>query len=381
MSYRPASSPDVYTVAEVVRAAAGDRLFASRLDALIAAGEIRAIGGRFLTHRDAVRAVRSLRGHARRADLARSAGASNVLFGVVTDGVPRRRAVPLVVSTALHSAAIVAILAITALGIGATVSEVEVKPVEKINLVYLNIPGAGGGGGGGGLRQKIAPPKAERQGERRVSSPVPARVPPKPKEPPLSQRIRPPKPLDPPLSQRVPQSKPVDRPPLKSEPLPPVVAPVVQAPADSRDRIGVLSNAPSNGPDSHGPGSGGGAGSGQGTGVGEGDGSGNGPGSGGGTGGGVYRPGSGIEPPRLLREVKPDYTDDARRRNLEGDVELEIVIRRDGSVGEVRLIRGLGAGLDQRAVEAVRKWKFDPAKRLGAPVDVVVEVAVEFRLR
>jgi TonB family protein len=83
----------------------------------------------------------------------------------------------------------------------------------------------------------------------------------------------------------------------------------------------------------------------------------------------------------LLREVKPDYTEDARRRGVNGDVELEIVVRSDGSVGDIRLLRGLGYGLDQRAIDAVRQWRFSPARRLGAPVDVLVEVAVEFKLR
>ena len=82
-----------------------------------------------------------------------------------------------------------------------------------------------------------------------------------------------------------------------------------------------------------GSGSGGGVGSGHGTGLGEGDGAGIGAGSGGGTGGGPYRPGTGITAPSILREVKPDYTDEARRRNLEGDVVLEIVVQGDGSVG------------------------------------------------
>jgi TonB family protein len=102
---------------------------------------------------------------------------------------------------------------------------------------------------------------------------------------------------------------------------------------------------------------------------------------GGGTGGGPYRPGSGIEAPRLLKEVKADYTDEARRRNLQGDVVLEIVVRRDGSVGDVTVLKGLGSGLDQRAVAAVRQWRFAPASRRGTPVDVIVEVAVEFTLR
>ena len=60
---------------------------------------------------------------------------------------------------------------------------------------------------------------------------------------------------------------------------------------------------------------------------------------------------------------------------------LEIVVRRDGGVGDVHVLRGLGAGLDQRAVDAVRQWKFDPARLKGTPVDVLVEVAVEFVLR
>jgi TonB family protein len=62
-------------------------------------------------------------------------------------------------------------------------------------------------------------------------------------------------------------------------------------------------------------------------------------------------------------------------------VELEIVVRADGTVGNVRLLRGLGGGLDQRAIEAVKLWRFSPARRFGTPVDVMVEVAVEFKLR
>ena len=60
---------------------------------------------------------------------------------------------------------------------------------------------------------------------------------------------------------------------------------------------------------------------------------------------------------------------------------MEIVVRSDGSVGDVKVRQGLGSGLDQRAVDAVRQWKFAPAKRFGKPVDVLVEVAVEFKLR
>jgi TonB family protein len=60
---------------------------------------------------------------------------------------------------------------------------------------------------------------------------------------------------------------------------------------------------------------------------------------------------------------------------------LEIVVLRDGAVGDVKVLKGLGLGLDQRAIQAVRQWKFSPATLRGTPVDVVVEVAVEFTLR
>jgi protein TonB len=79
--------------------------------------------------------------------------------------------------------------------------------------------------------------------------------------------------------------------------------------------------------------------------------------------------------------VKATYTDEARRRGTTGNVILEIVVTRDGTVGEVSVRRGLGGGLDERAIDAVHQWKFVPARRLGQPVDVIVEVAVEFMLR
>src|SRR5258708_27243125 len=172
--------------------------------------------------------------------------------------------------------------------------------------------------------------------------------------------------------------------PVKAEAVPPGVAPVVAAAADPRDRAGIpwIARAPPvQETGSHGPGRGGGAGKGQGTGLGEGEGAGLGRGSGGGTGGGPYRPGSGVTAPAILHEVKPDYTEEGRRRNLEGDVVLEIVVRSDGTVGTIKLLQGLGAGLDQRATEAVRQWRFSPARRYCTPGDVIVELAMEFKPR
>jgi len=211
------------------------------------------------------------------------------------------------------------------------------------------------------LLQKTSPPKALREGRQKMSSPLPIRT--------LPHAIVP--------TPAPPEPKPA---PLNAEQLPAVVAPIVAAPADTRNRVGVLEQTTAES-DSHGSGRGGGAGKGTGTGIGEGDGAGIGPGSGGGIGGGPYRPGSGITPPRLLREVKADYTEEARRRGLAGEVVMEIIVRRDGSVGDVKVLQGLGSGLNDRAVQAVRQWRFAPAERLGTPVDVIVEVSVEFRLR
>ena len=163
-------------------------------------------------------------------------------------------------------------------------------------------------------------------------------------------------------------------------PEPAVQAPVRSIASDPLETIGVPVEKPQTAP-SQGRGSLGGVGSGSGAGLGEGTGGGIGPGTGGGTGGGPYQPGAGIDPPTLVREVRPTYTDEARRRSIEGDVLLEIVVREDGSVGNVRVRRSLGAGLEQKAIDAVRQWRFNPARRHGTPVDVVVDVSVGFKLR
>ncbi len=366
MSSASPGLPDVFSVREVARAAG---VSPRDVRGLIASGQASALDGRFLTARQAIGVVRAFRG-------ARLAGGrGREMFG---GAVARRNhaGVPLIASGALHALVIACFLFATTLKISKAAVEAPTG-FKAVRMVFLATPGPGGGGGGGGLRQPAPPPRVQLKGTSPLRSPVPmeravrrARV-----EPPVRHVPAPSPPI-------VAVSRPVDPPPpiVKADPIPPVVAPVVSAPADTRDRAGVLTDTPSR-VDSHGPGAGGGTGAGQGTGIGEGDGAGIGPGSGGGTGGGPYRPGSGITPPSVLREVKPDYTEDARRRGIAGDVVLEIVVRSDGSVGQIRVIQGLGAGLNERAVEAVRQWRFSPARRYGTPVDVLVEVAVEFKLR
>jgi TonB family protein len=124
-------------------------------------------------------------------------------------------------------------------------------------------------------------------------------------------------------------------------------------------------------------------GSGTGTGAGSGQGSGLGQGTGGGTGGGVYRPGSGVINPRILREVKPQYTADAMRAKVQGTVLLECVVLPDGTVGRVDVVKSLDPtfGLDQEAVKAAKQWRFQPGTRLGEPVAVLVTIELTFTLR
>jgi protein TonB len=341
--------PDVYSAHEIARAAV---VPVADVRAMLKSGRIRSVDGEFVTLSEAVRAVRRLTD--------RIVIEERELFAPPA-AMRREAAFPLVISGTFHAVIAGVLLLLATMGLTRGARLITPDQQKEARLVFLALPGPGGGGGGGGQHEPAPVAKAERKGVSTMRSPLPVRRPPPPVQPPKIVRVS-------------------DPPPVKAEPLPPVVAPVVAVSADVRDRIGVpVDVAPVN--ESHGPGTGNGAGTGRGTGLGQGDGAGIGPGSGGGTGGGPFRPGSGITPPTVLREVRPDYTEDGRRRNIEGDVVLEIVVRRDGSVGDVKLLQGLGAGLDQRAVDAVRQWRFSPAQRQGAPVDVIVEVAVEFKLR
>mgnify|MGYP001616661672 CR=1 FL=1 len=391
MVMMPAVLSDVYSGREIARAAGVPE---ADVAALLASG-VASFDGEFVTEAEAIRLVRALRartveGRLKPAptdivrlkpaptDIVRLKPAPRDIRGVRLQAdlalgerflfAPaatshRATGVPLLASGALHAAAFGLALVLSMIGAfqRPLAREATTAIVTPVRLVFTSEPGPGGGGGGGGLRQPAPPPKAKLKGPSRVSSPVPVRRPPPPVAPPKIA-IDAPKPL------------------LKAEALPQIVAPVVSVAGDAADRMGVLHETPAD-TNSRGPGIGGGVGAGTGTGVGEGDGSGIGPGSGGGYGGGPYRPGSGIDPPRLLREVKPGYTEEARRTGVEGEVVLEIVVRRDGTVGDVRVLQRLGSGLDQKAIDAVRQWRFEAARRLGAPVDVVVKVAVEFKLR
>jgi periplasmic protein TonB len=134
------------------------------------------------------------------------------------------------------------------------------------------------------------------------------------------------------------------------------------------------------GPPSNGTGSGGGIGSGSGGGVGSGRGPGVGPGWGGGIGGGAYRVGGGVSAPRALYSPDPEYSEEARKAKYQGVVVLWVVVGPDGKPHEIRVQRQLGMGLDEKAIEAVRQWQFEPAKKDGQAVAVQINVEVNFRL-
>ena len=131
---------------------------------------------------------------------------------------------------------------------------------------------------------------------------------------------------------------------------------------------------------SNGTGSGGGIGSGSGGGVGKGAGPGIGEGRGGGIGGGVFRVGGGVLAPKPISTPDPQYTDQARQARYEGTCILAMIVGPDGKPRNIRVQRGLGMGLDQKAIEAVQQWRFDPATKDGRPVAVQISVEVSFKL-
>jgi periplasmic protein TonB len=131
---------------------------------------------------------------------------------------------------------------------------------------------------------------------------------------------------------------------------------------------------------SNGSGSGGGIGTGPGGGVGSGGGAGYGPGHGGNIGGGAYRIGGGVSAPSVLFKVEPEYSEEARKAKFQGTVILSVVVDEKGNPKELKVMRALGLGLDQKAIEAVEKWKFRPGLKDGRAVQVYATIEVNFRL-
>jgi TonB family protein len=223
------------------------------------------------------------------------------------------------------------------------------RTLKKVNDIYFvppyqpKLPPAAqkaGGGGGGGMHQ----PKPPVIGE----APKPA-----PK-------------------QFMPPAVAVQKPKLPA--VPTITAPAPQIVADNYGDP--LSKALEN---SGGPGSQG-FGQGHGGGIGSGNGDGYGPGSGGGMGGGVYRIGGDVSAPQIISKVEPEYSEEARKAKYQGTVVLSIVVDDHGIPRNIRVVRPLGLGLDEKAIEAVQRWRFRPGMKGGRPVATQASVEVNFRL-
>jgi periplasmic protein TonB len=121
-------------------------------------------------------------------------------------------------------------------------------------------------------------------------------------------------------------------------------------------------------------------GSGRGMGMGSGDGDGIGPGSGGNAGGGVRQVGGGVSEPKVLFQPEPEFSEEARKAKASGNVMVYLWVDEHGNPTHVRVVRGIGLGLDEKAAEAVRQYKFRPALENGKPVTVEMYIDVTFQI-
>jgi protein TonB len=121
-------------------------------------------------------------------------------------------------------------------------------------------------------------------------------------------------------------------------------------------------------------------GNGNGTGLGAGEGTGLGVGSGGGFGGGLRKIGGGVSAPVLLYQVEPEFSEEARKAKASGNVMVNLIVDQQGHPQNVRVLRGVGMGLDEKAIAAVKLYKFKPAMEGGKPVAVEMNVEVNFQI-
>jgi len=268
------------------------------------------------------------------------------------------------ISMLLHGALIgLAVFLVMRGGDSAAQKDVVVFVSQPMDFPFQGDGRDGGGGGGGGKNEPTPPSFGAIPETTRVQM-----VAPDPEDP------RPLVPVEDLMAQNPSIQMPID------------------LPQDLSMAIGDITAPPSQTGRSSGSGSGGGIGTGTGTGVGSGRGPGLGPGEGGGMGGGrgggigsgvgPYVAGiGGVRPPVVVFQPLPAYTEEARKARTEGVVLIQAVIRRDGTVDSFRVIRGLGFGLDESAINTIAtKWRFKPGTLDGRPVDVQANIEVTFRL-
>ncbi len=255
-------------------------------------------------------------------------------------------------STVIHLAAL-AVIVSGALFARKVVN--EIKPQQTVELIAPDgIPALkpsktlSGGGGGGGDRDKLQASQGRLPKQSMQQFTPPAAV------------IRNPQP-------KLPMEATV------------IIPPDVHLTQPNMPNLGdPLSHMPA--PPSNGVGSGAGIGSGSGGGVGVGSGPGYGEGRGGGTGGGVFRVGGGVLAPKLVFDPEPEYSEEARKAKYQGTCVLSVIVGPDGLAHDIKVTNTLGLGLDEKAIEAVKKWRFEPATKDGKPVNVLISVQVNFHL-
>jgi TonB family protein len=159
-----------------------------------------------------------------------------------------------------------------------------------------------------------------------------------------------------------------------------VVPPEVKLQANNTLNLGNPTAPMPSGPPSNGTGSGGGIGSGSGGGIGVGTGPGVGEGRGGGIGGGVFRIGGGVSAPKATYAPDPEYSEEARKAKYQGTVVLSLIVGADGVPRDIKVARSVGLGLDEKAIETVKTWKFDPGTKDGKPVATYATIEVAFHL-
>ncbi len=257
-----------------------------------------------------------------------------------------------VVSAIIHGVAIAAILYIGIKAHQAVVDPEVITAPLNITLYApppppkaLPVAPKPGGGGGGGAHQIVEPTRGNPP---HIVAPAPVNAP---------QVLR------------------FQQPKLAAEP-----SEMVKMPENPAVPNLGLSNSPQIALASQGSGSNSGFGKGVGGGLGMGHGVGAGPGSGGGYGGGVMSVGGGVSAPEVLRLAQPEFTEEARQANFQGSASIELIVDQQGNPQNIRIVRRLGMGLDERAVEAVRQYKFRPAMFQGHPVAVQIIVDVAFHL-
>ncbi len=256
-----------------------------------------------------------------------------------------------VVSFIVHGAIIGLVLY---LGVNVKVVIPAVKRVTGVDITLyapppppkiLPVAPKEGGGGGGGAHQIIEPTKGKPP---EVKKDIPVLAP---------QILR------------------IDHPKLAAEP-----TVQVKLPDNSNLPNLGMPQSPQIALASQGRGSGSGFGAGLGGGLGSGRGIGSGPGSGGGYGGGVMSVGGGVSAPVVIHAVDAEFTPEARADNFQGSVQIGLIVDGQGNPQNVHVIRHLGMGLDEKAVEAVRMYKFRPAMYEGHPVAVQLIIDVGFHL-